>query len=88
MIGAMLSLLLVGLMRFGMGLLNIQGQVQSIAIGGLLIASILIPNVARQLSMRGSFLNRRILLLCSAGLAVAFLFGAFFFWSRSLVLAP
>ena len=31
-------------MRFGMGLLNIQGQVQSIAIGLLLILSILLPN--------------------------------------------
>ena len=47
MIGAVLALLLVGLMRFGMGLLNIQGQVQSIAIGILLILSILLPNLPR-----------------------------------------
>ncbi|MGE5462323.1 MAG: ABC transporter permease, partial [Syntrophothermus sp.] len=33
MFGAVLSLLLIGLMRFGMGLLNIQGQVQGVAIG-------------------------------------------------------
>ena len=33
MLGAVLSLLLIGLMRFGMGLMNIQGQVQGIAIG-------------------------------------------------------
>ena len=45
MIGAILALLLVGLMRFGMGLLNIQGQVQSIVIGILLILSILLPNL-------------------------------------------
>ena len=41
MLGAALSLFLIGLMRFGMGLLNIQGQVQGIAIGLLLILSIL-----------------------------------------------
>ena len=46
MIGAILALLLIGLMRFGMGLLNIQGQVQSIAIGALLVLSILLPNLA------------------------------------------
>jgi len=53
MLGAGLSLLLIGLMRFGMGLLNIQGQVQGIAIGLLLILSILLPNIARSLSIKG-----------------------------------
>ncbi len=47
MIGAVLSLLLIGLMRFGMGLLNIQGQVQGIAIGLLLILSILVPSLVQ-----------------------------------------
>ena len=50
MLGAVLSLLLIGLMRFGMGLLNIQGQVQGIVIGLLLILSILLPGVAGQVS--------------------------------------
>ena len=49
MIGAVLSLVLIGLMRFGMGLLNIQGQVQGIAIGLLLILSILLPNMVRNI---------------------------------------
>src|SRR5512138_2065581 len=52
MTGAALSLLLIGLMRFGMGLLNIQGQVQGIAIGLLLILSILLPNLGRSVSLR------------------------------------
>lgn len=41
MIGAILALILIGLLRFGMGLLNLQGQVQGIIIGLLLIISIL-----------------------------------------------
>ena len=44
--GAVLSLLLIGLMRFGMGLLNIQGQVQGMVIGLLLILSILLPLIS------------------------------------------
>ena len=60
MIGAVLSLLLVGLMRFGMGLLNIQGQVQGIAIGLLLILSILLPNLGAVFCAAGdTTLNRR-----------------------------
>ena len=50
--GAVLSLLLIGLMRFGMGLLNIQGQVQGIVIGLLLILSILLPNLVRSISVK------------------------------------
>src|ERR1041384_157413 len=50
MLGAVLSLLLIGLMRFGMGLLNIQGQVQGIVIGLLLILSILVPSLVRGVS--------------------------------------
>ena len=52
MLGAVLSLLLIGLMRFGMGLLNIQGQVQGIVIGMLLILSILVPAWCRVISQR------------------------------------
>ena len=69
--GAVLSLLLIGLMRFGMGLLNIQGQVQGIAIGLLLILSILLPNVLRSVSWRQSKLKRR-RVLALFGLLVAY----------------
>lgn len=85
--GAVLSLLLIGLMRFGMGLLNIQGQVQGMVIGLMLILSILLPNILRNFSGSARKLNRQALL---AGLVFVIVFGlfiAFFFWSRAPVLA-
>lgn len=88
MLGAALSLLLIGLMRFGMGLLNIQGQVQGMAIGGLLILSILLPNLARNLSARGAKVNWRQTALATLALIIVFgLFIAFFMWSRLAVIA-
>ena len=88
MLGAALSLLLIGLMRFGMGLLNLQGQVQGIVIGLLLILSILLPNVAQQVSAvrRIQFQGRSVLMALGV-LAVFILFFLFFFWSRAPVLA-
>ena len=53
MIGAVLSLVLIGLITFGMGLKNIQDQVQTIAIGGLLIGSILLAS-----AVHGHFRSR------------------------------
>jgi rhamnose transport system permease protein len=85
--GAVLSLALIGLMRFGMGLHNIQGQVQGIAIGLLLILSILLPSVARQLAGRRLRPARRSLVLALAVLVVFALFFGFFFWSRAAVIA-
>jgi len=88
MVGAALSLLLIGLMRFGMGLLNIQGQVQGVAIGLLLILSILLPSLARQVSERsGSHLSRRALLYVLGTILLFALFFAFFFLSRAAVIA-
>jgi hypothetical protein len=75
-------------MRFGMGLLNIQGQVQGIVIGLLLILSILLPNVSQQISsIRKMQWQRRTLLTVFGVLAVFVLFFLFFFWSRAPVLA-
>jgi rhamnose transport system permease protein len=86
--GAVLSLLLIGLMRFGMGLLNIQGQVQGIVIGLLLILSILLPGVAGQISsLRNSRLQLRPALISLGVLAVFIAFFLFFFWSRAPVIA-
>lgn len=87
MLGAVLSLLLIGLMRFGMGLLNIQGQVQGIAIGLLLILSILLPSVVRQVSWRQTKSNRQSLLYAVGVLAAFILFFGFFFWSRAPIIA-
>jgi rhamnose transport system permease protein len=86
MVGAILALILIGLMRFGMGLVNVQGQVQSIAIGLLLIFSILLPNVARQLSRRGLQLRVGSVLAGIVMLALAAFFIWFFFWSRIPIL--
>ena len=86
-IGAVLSLLLIGLMRFGMGLLNIQGQVQGIVIGLLLIFSILLPNIAQQISLaKGIRIHWRSALIGLGVLAVFVLFFLFFFWSRAPVI--
>jgi hypothetical protein len=71
-------------MRFGMGLMNIQGQVQSVAIGLLLILSILLPNLGKIFSI-GKWTPRQALLAAVAVL-LAVLFGYYFFWSRALVL--
>jgi rhamnose transport system permease protein len=85
MIGAALALVLVGLLRFGMGLMNIQGQVQSIVIGILLILSILLPNLPQILRGGRSRMSSRTVIAIVLGLIVAIAFGWFFFWSRAVV---
>lgn len=85
MIGAVLSLVLVGLMRFGMGLLNIQGQVQSIAIGILLIISILLPNIASTIRQPKTRIGVGTVTLVAITILVVVAFGWFFLWSRAVV---
>ena len=88
MLGAVLSLFLIGLMRFGMGLLNIQGQVQGVVIGLLLILSILLPGIARQASSLKRFQwNGQSALVTLGVLAMFVAFFLFFFWSRAPVIA-
>ncbi|MEI8166683.1 MAG: ABC transporter permease [Chloroflexales bacterium] len=86
MSGAVLALVLIGVTRFGMGLVNVQGQVQGIVIGLLLMLSILLPYVGRRLAARGVW-SRDLLVRSAVGLLVAVAFGWFFFWSRGMVLA-
>jgi hypothetical protein len=75
-------------MRFGMGLLNIQGQVQGIVIGLLLILSILLPGVAGQASsLKNTRIQWRAVLMGAGVLAVFIVFFLFFFWSRAPVIA-
>jgi len=45
--GVVLALFLLGIVRFGMSLVNIRGQIQSIVVGILLIVAILVPNLTR-----------------------------------------
>jgi rhamnose transport system permease protein len=85
--GAVLSLLLIGLMRFGMGLLNIQGQVQGMAIGLLLILSILLPNIVRMVSGRGGRISWHRVLPIFVFIIIFGMFIIFFFWSRASVIA-
>ncbi len=88
MLGAALSLFLIGLMRFGMGLLNIQGQVQGVVIGLLLILSILLPNIAQQASFLKRFQRNGQLVFAVLGVLLMFVaFFLFFFWSRAPILA-
>jgi rhamnose transport system permease protein len=47
--GVMLALFLLGTVHFGMSLINIQGQVQSIVVGLLLILAVLLPGLLRRL---------------------------------------
>jgi rhamnose transport system permease protein len=84
MAGAVLALVLVGILRFGMGLVNLQGQVQDIVIGMLLILSILVPRLGSLVSFRQSG-RRNAILRTSIAVGVLVIFGLFFFWSRSLV---
>lgn len=87
LVGALLSLVLVGILRFGMGLVNLQGQAQEMVIGLLLILSILLPRLGSRLSARVAW-NRGTVLRAGMGLATGLLFGLFFFWSRALLLTP
>jgi len=85
--GAILSLVLIGLVRFGMGLKNIQDQVQTIAIGGLLILSILLASIARAISAGGVKLNWRTVSLAALFIIIFAAFFFYFYWSRAPVLA-
>lgn len=86
MIGAVLSLVLIGLITFGMGLKNIQDQVQTIAIGGLLILSILLASIARTISAGGVRINWRTAGLAAVLILIFAAFFFFFYWSRAPVL--
>jgi rhamnose transport system permease protein len=87
MLGAVLSLTLIGLIRFGMGLVNIQGQVQGIAIGLLLVCAILFPNLAGQASGRNIRVDRRSVLSALGVIILLAIFIYFFFWSRAPIIA-
>lgn len=83
--GAILALILVGLLRFGMGLVNLQGQIQNLVIGLLLILSILLPRLGTQFGA-GWRPQSRTVLQAGFALTVALVFMVFFLWSRGLVL--
>jgi rhamnose transport system permease protein len=88
LVGAVLALVLVGILRFGMGLINLQGQVQDIIIGLLLILSILLPRLGAQLFSRLAWQSwQKSTIFKTAGVVgMVLVFGIFFFWSRALIL--
>lgn len=86
MIGAVLALVLVGVLRFGMGLMNLQGQVQDIIIGSLLILSILLPTLGSKIQFR-LLGHRDALVRVGAAVSLIVIFAIFFFWSRSFILS-
>jgi rhamnose transport system permease protein len=51
LLGVILAIFIVGVLQNVLGLLNISGDIQSLAIGLLLILSVLGPNLARRLSV-------------------------------------
>src|SRR6476619_5180926 len=69
LVGAILALILVGILRFGMGLINLQGQVQDIVIGLLLILSILLPLLGGKLST-GLVWHRETILKAAMAVAI------------------
>ena len=54
MLGVILSILIILNLRNGMALMNITGHIQTGVIGVLLIASVLVPNMARDLQARAA----------------------------------
>ena len=86
MVGAILSLILIGLMRFGMGLINVPGQGQNIVIGLLLILSILIPHLGRQLTSGDVKWDKAVVGKTAVAILSIALFIWFFFWARTLLL--
>ncbi len=86
MVGAVLALILIAELKFGMGLLNVQGQVQGVVIGMMLILAILLPNLARRMGGRGLRITGRGVALTAGALLLFAAFVWFFFWSRSIYL--
>lgn len=82
--GAILALGLVGVLRYGMGLKNIQGQVQDTVIGSLLILSILVPYLGSRLTVRFTW-RRDAVFRTALAAGALFVFVFFFFWSRTLI---
>jgi rhamnose transport system permease protein len=50
LIGAVLSVFIIGLLRYGLGLINVPAQVLLIIVGLLLIVAIAVPNLRTNFS--------------------------------------
>jgi rhamnose transport system permease protein len=52
MVGAIISIFIIGLLRYGLGLINLSGQTIRIIIGALLIAVVLYPTIQEAIRNR------------------------------------
>jgi rhamnose transport system permease protein len=52
MVGAVISIFIIGLLRYGLGLINLSGQTIRIIIGALLIAIVLYPTILNAIKNR------------------------------------
>ena len=50
--GAIISIFIIGLLRYGLGLINLSGQTIRIIIGALLIAVVLYPTIQEAIKNR------------------------------------
>ncbi len=55
--GVVISIFIIGFLKFGMGLINVPGKVMNIIIGLLLILAIMLPELLKRLKPKNSFSN-------------------------------
>jgi rhamnose transport system permease protein len=55
--GVIISIFIIGFLKFGMGLINVPGKVMTIIIGLLLILAIMLPQLLERLKPKNSFSN-------------------------------
>ena len=55
--GVIISIFIIGFLKFGMGLINVPGKVMNIVVGLLLILAIMLPELLKRLKPKNSFGN-------------------------------
>ena len=55
--GVIISIFIIGFLKFGMGLINVPGKVMTIIIGLLLVLAIMLPELLKKLKPKNSFGN-------------------------------
>ncbi|MBA7539062.1 Ribose import permease protein RbsC [subsurface metagenome] len=53
--GVIISIFIIGFLKFGMGLINVPGKVMTIIIGLLLILAIMLPQLIERLRPKNNF---------------------------------
>jgi len=55
--GVIISIFIIGFLKFGMGLINVPGKVMNIIIELLLVLAIMFPQLLKRLKPKNSFSN-------------------------------